>query len=521
MAALPRPSRPRRLRTKLSLLLGLIALLACVVAAALTYYLTRDALVDQRTSEAHQRTLINAYRVRDELRAGSDGATLGNFVSNTLKPDQDGFLLVITLDDGESYPNGPLQWAHPEALPESLRQAVDSGNAASQRFSVDGAQFVAVGIPLPEVDAEYYEAVSLDSTEATLRRISLLLTAGSLVAVLLAGAGGIWAGRRVLRPLGNVVEAAEEIASGDLTTRAAPQTDDDLRSLVDAFNGMADAVQQRVEREARFASDVSHELRSPITALRAATDLLDKRRDELPERTQQIVDVIITQVRRFDGMVIDLLELASMDAGAADVHLEAVDVVNNVARTAARLDLDVPITVDGGGPRPVWARADRLRLDRIVGNMLQNAVVHGGGPIRVDVVERDRIDAEAGSVDIAVEDAGPGVAVHERELIFERYSRGSESRHRVGTGLGLALVTDNARLLGGRAWVEDRPGGGSRFVVRLRADDDRDDGNSHGDDADHSTSSGDNAGGTHDGHGDVPPRQTTATPAVVPQEGTR
>lgn len=471
MAALPRPSRPRRLRTKLSVLLGLIALLACVVAAALTYYLARGALVEQRTSEARQRALTNAVRVREQIRSGAE---LGDYVSDDLTREPGGFLLVVKLDDGNLYPNGPLQLANPEALPASLRASVDDGAAASQRFSLEGTQFIAVGVPLPDVNAVYYEAVSLSSTEATLRRVSLLLIAGSVVAVLLAGAGGIWVGRRVLRPLGNVVDAAEEIASGDLTTRVAPQTDADLQPLVDAFNGMADAVQERVEREARFASDVSHELRSPITALRAATDIIDNRRDEIPERTQQVVDVIITQVRHFDGMVLDLLELARMDAGAADLHLEAVDVVNNVVRTAARLDIVVPITVAGTAPHPVWARADRLRLDRIVGNLLQNAVVHGGGPTRVDITE---VAPEAsgpdapGFVDIAVEDAGPGVAADERELIFERYNRGSESRHRVGTGLGLALVTENARLLGGQAWVEDRPGGGSRFVVRLRADD--------------------------------------------------
>lgn len=472
-------ARPRlRLRSKLSLLLGVIALAASLTLSVLTYYLARDALIDQRTSEAQQRAVANAFRIRDQL--GTED--FAGFMTR-LTADRGGFLQVI-LGNGDVY-GVPLQLNTPDILPTSLRDSVDDGIAATQRFSIGDDRYVAVGVALPD-GAEFYEALPLDGVEATLRRVLLLLVAGSAVAVLLAGAGGIWAGRRTLRPLGQVMDAAGHIAAGDLRTRVAPQTDADLEPLVEAFNGMADAVQQRIEREVRFASDVSHELRSPITALRAATDLIEKRRDELPDRTQQLVDVIVTQVRRFDGMVLDLLELARMDAGAADVHMEPADVAELARRAIGRLELDVPVEVYGDGSPPT-AFVDRLRFDRILTNLLQNAGVHAGGATGVVVStevapaiegggSRPAGQQEADFVTVAVDDDGPGVKPEEREQIFQRYTRGSESRHRVGTGLGLALVAEHARALGGEAWVEDGPGGGARFVVRLRrATDDTDD----------------------------------------------
>jgi signal transduction histidine kinase len=229
-------------------------------------------------------------------------------------------------------------------------------------------------------------------------------------------------------------------------------------------------VQARIEREARFASDVSHELRSPITALAAAAEVIDGRRGELPDRTQQALDVVVGQVRRFDAMVIDLLELSRIDAGATDLHTEEVDIATLCRRIAARNGFaDLPIDVStkagsngNGNGAPPSAVVDRMRFERILTNLLENAAHHGGGPLRISIEPTD-----GPFLLVAVEDAGPGVARGERARIFERFARGSAARHRIGTGLGLALVAEHATAQGGEAWVEDRPGGGARFVVRL------------------------------------------------------
>jgi signal transduction histidine kinase len=258
-----------------------------------------------------------------------------------------------------------------------------------------------------------------------------------------------------------VADAAEDIASGGLDTRLAPESDPDLDRLAGSFNEMADAVQTRIEREARFASDVSHELRSPITALAAAVEVLDARRDDIPERTQQALDIVVSQIRRFDDMVMDLLELSRLDAGSHDLNVERLDIVELTGRIAARYNAaDVPIDVARRVGREV--SIDKVRYERILGNLLDNAHNHGDGPTRIELFQ-----VEPNRLRLAVEDNGPGVAQGERGRIFERFARGSAARSRVGTGLGLALVAEHSAAMGGRAWVEDCVGGGARFVVEL------------------------------------------------------
>ncbi len=285
---------------------------------------------------------------------------------------------------------------------------------------------------------------------------------GSILATVIATFFGWSTSRRLLRPLSNVADAAGEIASGTLGARLDPEDDPDLNRLAGSFNEMADAVEERINREQRFASDVSHELRSPITALTAAIEVLDARRDDLSDRGKQALDVVVGQVRRFNDMVIDLLELSRIDANATDINRESVDIVELCDRVSHRYGYgDLPIEVHRRARRR--AMIDRVRFERILGNLLDNATNHGDGPIRI-VIEPSTVKKH---VNIAVEDAGPGVAAGERTRIFERFARGSAARSRIGTGLGLALVAEHAIALGGEAWVEDRPGGGARFVVRL------------------------------------------------------
>ena len=180
------------------------------------------------------------------------------------------------------------------------------------------------------------------------------------------------ASRRLLRPVSRVADAASELASGGLDTRLEPERDPDLDRLVTSFNDMADAVQDRIEREARFASDVSHELRSPITALSAAVELLDGRREELPERSQQALDVVVNQVHRFDQMVLDLLELSRLEAGVDESHQEPVVLSDIVRKIVARNGYgDVPFDASRRSEVPVIL--DSRRVERIVVNLLDNA----------------------------------------------------------------------------------------------------------------------------------------------------
>ena len=451
--ALQIPRRTLRLRTRVTLFFSVATLAASLALSVVTYAVSRNYLLDQRTSVAKTQSFGNANAIRSQLQAGATG-DLSAFIGQL--PESSGFAILIMSTGGPITTDVRFTG---DVLPADLIANVEAGRYGMQRFEANGEPFLGVGIWIAEFDAEYFEAFPLASTDRTLQTIASALLSGAAVTALLAAVIGWWTNRRLLRPLSRVATAAGDIASGGLDTRMPPETDPDLARLANSFNDMADAVQARLEREARFASDVSHELRSPITALVAAVEVLDARRTDLPERTQQALDVVVTQVRRFDQMVMDLLELSRIDAGSTELHREEVQLEDLISRIAHRYGFgDVPIDI--GGKVPTTVQVDKLRFERVLANLLDNANQHGGGPIRVSVGPRGRH-----GIVLGVEDAGPGVARGERSRIFERFARGSAARHKIGTGLGLSLVAEHAHAHGGEAWVEDRPGGGAVFLV--------------------------------------------------------
>jgi two-component system sensor histidine kinase MtrB len=445
--------RPLRLRTRATLAFSLTALAASLALAVVTYAVARNYLLDQRISAAQSQAFNNAKTVRDEMRSPTGDV---NELMFQLPTEGAGFAILV-LQNGQQQPTTiALQ---DNVFPPELVGNTDRGVNGIQRFDYTDAPFLGIGVYIAEFDAMYFEAFPLDNTERTLQAIATALVIGAASTALVAGFLGWWTNRRLLRPLTRVAKAAGDIASGGLDTRMPAETDPDLDKLAQSFNDMADAVQTRLEREARFASDVSHELRSPITALSAAVEVLDARRADLPDRAQQALDVVVTQVRRFDQMVMDLLELSRIDAGSTELHREDVDIGDLVSRIAHRYGFgDVPVEVSKKVAATV--RVDKLRFERVLANLLDNANQHGGGPTRIAVDPRGRH-----GIVLVVEDAGPGVAQGERARIFERFARGSAARHRIGTGLGLSLVAEHAQAHGGEAWVEDRPGGGARFLV--------------------------------------------------------
>jgi two-component system sensor histidine kinase MtrB len=447
------PRRTLRLRTRATLAFSLTALVASLALAVVTYAVARNYLLDQRTSSAQSQAFNNAKTVSEELQAPE-----GNVeeLMLQLRTEGNGFASLV-LQNGDLL-HTSLSIQGNEFPPEMVRN-VAGGISGIQRFEYAGERFQGVGIYIAAFDAVYLEAIPLYNTERTLAAIATALGIGAAATALVAGVLGWWTNRRLLRPLTRVAKAAGDIASGGLDTRMPAETDPDLDRLAKSFNEMADAVQTRLEREARFASDVSHELRSPITALSAAVEVLDAKRADLPDRTQQALDVVVTQVRRFDQMVMDLLELSRIDAGSTELHREDVSIEDLISRIAHRYGFgDVPIVVSRKVSSTV--RVDKLRFERVLANLLDNANQHGGGPTRITVDPRGRH-----GIVMSVEDSGPGVAQGERARIFERFARGSAARHRIGTGLGLSLVAEHAQAHGGEAWVEDRPGGGARFLV--------------------------------------------------------
>ena len=447
---------PVRTRVVATFALGSVAVSALVALA--TWNLTTGYLTQQREDSVDRQTVVNARLVDDAL--ARDPGDLSPLLTG-----------LASSPDAAIYVRQPRGWTiggtatnhiRPEHLPPDLVAAAGRGETTRQRVVVAGIPVLAVGLRLPRAGVAYVEVFPLRDLDRTFRFLELLLGAGVLVSAVLGASVGLWASRRVLRPLTELTAAAGRIARGDLGTRLPLRDDPDLGPIAAAFNETAGDLQARVERDARFASDVSHELRSPVTTMAAAMEVLVRRRDEASPAARHAIDLLAADLGRFRRLVGDLLEISRVDQGAARLEAEPLDLGELAANVVARTRPDLPVAV--AGPAPVLG--DRRRLEQVVSNLVDNAERHGRGLVRVAVT------GAGGRVRLEVDDAGPGVPAVDRERVFERFARVSHRDRSVedtGSGLGLALVAQHVRLHAGEVRVADRPGGGSRFVVELPA----------------------------------------------------
>lgn len=447
------------LRTRITLAFGVGAMLLSAMVGVTTWALTQQNLLDEREADATWQASANAEQVDQLLAPDLEDPTgaLSSLVtpggsSPLLRKDDDWFL--VTPQYGEAS-------LHPE-----LRAMVDGGQAARMRYRYAGETHLAVGVPLASADASYFEVTSLAELESTLDSLSVSLIGASLATTLAGAALGWWVSRRMMKPFANVGEAAKSLAGGKLGTRLEATEDPDLAPLAESFNDMATALQDRIERDATFASTVSHELRSPLTTLTNSIQVLENNRDDLPTRAQEALDLLVSDVERFQQLVTDLLEITRFDTSSTSLNLMEVRLAELVMQSVgSSTDADVPLDIDAE-LAGVVVKADKRRLARVIANLLDNAAKYGDGATRVELRRKD------GDVQIAVEDAGPGVPVADRERIFQRFNRGTSARQRGdvdGVGLGLALVKEHITIHGGRVWVEDKPDGtpGARFVLAL------------------------------------------------------
>jgi signal transduction histidine kinase len=462
-------SRPAALglRRRILLIFTIGSLLLSVFLATTTYGLTRSNVERERVDTAINTSQRNAQGVERDLRSlPADAEAARASLARIGVQDY-----LIWYADNWSGGGATFQDADvPSAL---ATRVIDEGTSASQIVRLGDELNVVVGWDIPGIGA-YFEAFSLDEADSTLSSVRLSLV---LAAAITTGLGillGVFSARRAVRPLGTAAQAASAIAGGRLDTRLETTDDPDLRILTESFNDMAAALQQRVERDARFASDVSHELRSPLMTLSASVEVMQARRDELPERSQAALDLLASDVVRFQGLVEDLLEISRFDAGAIRLHMEELLAAEFVRQAVAVSSLpDTPVRVSERAELAL-IRGDRRRLARVIANLIDNARAYGGGEPEVSITVVNPDDEPMSHILIAVEDHGPGVPEEERDLVFERFARGGGAGRRTGSegaGLGLSLVDEHVRMHGGRVWVEDRLDGepGARFVIELMA----------------------------------------------------
>jgi two-component system sensor histidine kinase MtrB len=465
LGILPRRPGPLGLRRRILMIFTLGALGLAAFLAFTTYGLVRSNLASQRDAASIEAAYRSSRLITGRL---SDGEA--ETATTALEANGVDLYMLRFLD----------QWSGAAevteaSIPSELRERViDDGIDARMITELEGETVEVVGISLPSVNAQYFEFFSLNEDNETLSNVALSLLLAATITTGLGVLVGVLAARRAVRPVADASEAAKAIAGGRLDTRLMPTSDPDLGLLASSFNDMASALQQRVERDARFASDVSHELRSPLMTLSASIDVMEARRDEMPERAQAALDLLVSDVSRFRNLVEDLLEISRFDAGAIRLNLEDLRVaefVRNAIAVSSAPTLEV--TTSPRGENAI-IRGDRRRLARVIANLIDNALAYGASDPEVSIEDGNPPNEPLTHVKIAVEDDGPGVPIEERALIFERFARGVSAGQRTGSegaGLGLALVDEHIRLHDGRVWVEDRSDGGqgARFVIELPA----------------------------------------------------
>ncbi len=371
------------------------------------------------------------------------------------------------------------------SVPERLRQNVSKGQGAYQTYSLiqysygnESQPGLVVGKRLYDIDQQPYELYylfPLTQEEKSLSLVKTTLATAGLFVVVLLGAIAWFVVRQVVTPVRMAAGIAERLSAGKLQERMKVTGEDDIARLGEAFNKMAQNLQLKIQQleelsrmQRRFVSDVSHELRTPLTTVRMAADVIHEARADFDPVTARSAELLGDQLDRFESLLADLLEISRFDAGAAALEAEPIDlrtvvhrVIGGAEPLAERKGSRIIVV---GDDQPVIAEADARRVERVLRNLVVNAVEHGEGR---DVVVR--MGVAQGAVAVAVRDYGVGLKPGEATRVFNRFWRADPARARTtgGTGLGLSIAVEDARLHGGwlQAWGE--PGGGSQFRLTL------------------------------------------------------
>jgi signal transduction histidine kinase len=376
--------------------------------------------------------------------------------------------LMVDFGDDDPYFSSAALLPTFRSLPASLRETVDGGRLGYTWQGLGGQSSLIVGGRQSDGPAVYL-VIDAASVETALVQLRLGLLAAALIAVLIAVATAGLIARRILRPIASGSAAAARIAAGDLTARVPVEGGDELAAWAVEFNRMADSLRATItsleeaqQQNRRFVADVSHELRTPMTALVAEASLLEDRLPGLDTDGRRAVELLVRDVRRLRALIDDLMELSRFDAAAEAVIFERVDLARAVTSIVqARLPeaaLSLP-------PDPVLVESDIRRLDRIVGNLLDNARIHApGSPVEVTLTAGPK------EARIVVADRGPGLDPAALPHVFDRFYKADPSRAAAESstsGLGLAIAAEHATLLGGTLEVAAREGGGLAFTLRL------------------------------------------------------
>jgi len=447
---------PLSLRPRAIVAFALVSVVLVGTLSVVTYTLVRTWIVNDRRQAAVRLAYTDARLLRNRLRTGDTGVVS---LLSSLKFAENGDSLM---KQGSLWYSSSVGVGRND-VPVSLQSVVGAKHAGWQIVSTSRGPVLAVGVPIAESSDQFYVLESMTDIEATLRRLAAALALAAGVAAVVGAGTGALVSRRILQPLRDVSVVAQAISAGEDDSRLTESTDPDLEPLVSSFNSMVDELHERARREARFAADVSHDLRGPLAAFSSAISVVQRRRDSLPPEAGSAFDILEGQVEHFNKLVVDLLEISRFEAGTATLNVEEVDTVEFVQAVLTEFGGQIPLVCSPDFTSRV--AIDKRRLHQVLANLLENARLYAGGATSVMITPVDDR-----TVSIAVEDDGPGVPPDLRTSILTRYDRGRADRDPAmpkGTGLGLALAAQHAALHGGSIRVEDSPSGGARFVIEL------------------------------------------------------
>ncbi len=461
-----RPFSVSRLRPRLVATFALVAAVTSAGVAVTSYYLTREAVLRRAESVARSEGQALLADAAAALPPAPPPRQVADLVQRLRSRGGADFDVVAVSADG-TFETTSISLSA-DAVPASLAEPVDAGRVGLVRASVAGEPYVVVGGRPAGVPA-FYLFFPLRDVADDLSLLRNVLAAAGVAAVLLSAVVGALAARDLLRPLRETRTAAHRLEVGLLGTRLPEKGGDEFADLGHAFNRMAEALETSIgdlrsleASHRRFVADVSHELRTPLTALTTAADVLEAHGDGLDDAGSRSARLLVRESHRLAALVEDLMEISRLDAGAAPMSWEPVDVVALVASAVGTRGWGGKVQLGTAGAGGVTTVADPRRLDAIVANLVGNALEHGLPPVRVLVT------ATADEVVVVVNDAGPGITADHLPRVFDRFYKADPARPGGrGSGLGLAIARENARLHGGDLTVASPPGAGATFTVRL------------------------------------------------------
>jgi two-component system sensor histidine kinase MtrB len=489
-SAMARRAWRRSLQLRMMTITLLVSSLLVGAFGYLVVELTTRNLLERARSDVEQEIEGGAEYARGQLSSHvqPDDRELPATMFKIVTDRSDGRRLVALVPPAFDGMEQMTSWTGPVTgmISEELADSVIDGNKAWQVMTRplepggEPVTYLAYGAPVPPVwggpePFQLYYLVPLTSEvqQASDIRNTVLATGAALVLLLAVVTGLVT--RLVVRPVRLAARTAQRLSAGLLDQRMTVRGEDDLALLGASFNQMAESLQRQIVRleemsrlQRRFTSDVSHELRTPLTTVRMAADLIFNERTSYPPEVARSAELLQHELDRFESLLTDLLEISRFDAGFAALDIELTDLVPVVRQTVdglsaicVRAGTEVRLTLP---PTSVIAEVDPRRVDRILRNLVQNAVEHGEGrPVEVALA------AGPSEAAVTVRDYGVGMRPEERQLVFNRFWRADPSRARQsgGTGLGLSISVEDARLHGG--WLEawGAPGRGAQFRLTL------------------------------------------------------